>query len=47
VAATLNLRVIAPDGAVALDSRLEQAALRLGAAPYPADATPPATPAAR
>jgi beta-glucuronidase len=47
VAATLNLRVFAPDGALALDTRMDQAALRLGAAPYPADATPPATPAAR
>ena len=39
-AATLRLRVVAPDGALALESRLEQAALRLGAAPFPAEAKP-------
>lgn len=43
VAATLRLRVFAPDGALALDTRLDQAALRLGAAPFPAiGETPPA-----
>lgn len=41
-AATLRLRVVAPDGALALESRLEQAALRLGAAPFPAEVKPAA-----
>ncbi|MCE4553913.1 glycoside hydrolase family 2 protein [Roseateles cellulosilyticus] len=44
VAARLRLRVFAPDGAQALETQLDQAALRLGAAPYPADA--PAQPPA-
>jgi len=43
VAARLQLRVLAPDGATALDTTLDHAALRLGAAPYPADAPAAAT----
>jgi len=46
VAATLRLRVLAPDGTEAFASRLEFAALRLGAAPYPAEPAKAATPAA-
>jgi beta-glucuronidase len=46
VAATLRLRVLAPDGTEAFASRLEFAALRLGAAPYPAEPAKAAAPAA-
>ncbi|HEV6967047.1 glycoside hydrolase family 2 protein [Roseateles sp.] len=45
VAARLRLRVLAPDGNAALDTTLDHAALRLGAASYPADA-PAMAPAA-
>jgi len=42
VAARLQLRVLAPDGAIALDTALDQAALRLGGALYPAAPAAPA-----
>jgi hypothetical protein len=45
VAASLRLRVLAPDGAQALDNQLDYAALRLGAAPYPGETSQPAPPA--